>query len=80
MRTIVNRMAVAAVEERNGAGAGLPRLAALLVIALSLVLSGCVSGLPRVAEETKVVEEWGRCLHPQPAANILCLQLRRPPM
>ncbi len=78
MRTIVSPMAVAAVEERNVGVAGL-LWPVLLVIALSLVVSGCAPRLVQVADETKA-EEWGRCQHrSQPVgANILCFQLRQP--
>ncbi len=78
MRTIVNRMGVGAVEERNVGVAGLLR-PVLLVIALSLVVSSCAPRLVQVADESKA-EEWGRCQpRSQPVgANILCFQLRQP--
>jgi len=57
---------------------GLLRLAALAAIGLVVVLSGCASPRPRVADETKV-EEWGRCHRGQPSNfTVLCLQMRRP--
>ena len=49
----------------------------LLLMVVSLMLSGCASGLRRVADETRA-EEWGLCSHPQPGANIFCLEFRRP--
>lgn len=57
---------------------GLLRLAALAVIGLTLLLSGCAGQRPRVADETKL-EEWGRCHRGQPANfTVVCLQMRRP--
>jgi hypothetical protein len=57
--------------------AGLLRLAILTVIALSMLLSGCASPRPKIADETRV-EEWGLCARARPGANVLCLQTRRP--
>ena len=57
---------------------GLLRLAMLAVIGLSLLLSGCASARPRIADETKV-EEWGRCSHIHPVNfTVLCFQMRQP--
>ena len=50
--------------------------AAALVFAVVLV-TGCASPLPKIADETKV-EEWGRCRSAQPNFTVLCLQMRRP--
>ena len=50
-------------------GTGLDRLA--------LLIAGCASPRPRIADETKV-EEWGRCSQAQPHFTVLCLQMRRP--
>ena len=75
MRAIVSRTAVARIGQATWEWPG--RFAPLLVIVLSLMLSGCASGLVRAADEAKV-EEWGWCSHPEPGANILCLEVRRP--
>ena len=53
------------------------RLAGLALIGLALLVDGCASPRPRIADETKV-EEWGRCDQPQPHFTVLCLQMRRP--
>jgi len=53
-------------------------MASPVLIGLSLLLSGCASAHPRVADETKV-EEWARCGHSAPVRFIiLCLETRRP--
>ena len=77
MSAIVSRTAVARIGQATWEWPG--RFAPLLVIVLSLMLSGCASGLglPRAAGGAKV-EEWGWCSHPEPGANILCLEVRRP--
>jgi hypothetical protein len=57
---------------------GLLRLAALTMMAIATLLSGCAGKNPRVVDETKL-EEWGRCDRSRPpGANLLCLQLRQP--
>ena len=53
------------------------RLAGLAVIGLALLIEGCASPRPRIADETKV-EAWGRCSQAQPQFTVLCLQMRRP--
>ena len=70
MRAIVSRMPGLLRPTR-------PLRTLLLLIVVSLMLSSCASGLRRVTDEAKV-EEWGLCSHPQPGANILCLEFRRP--
>ena len=56
---------------------GPSRLAGLVLIGLALLIEGCASPRPHIADETKV-EEWGRCSQAQPHFTLLCLQMRRP--
>ena len=53
------------------------RLAGLALIGLALLIEGCASPRPRIADETKV-EAWGCCSQAQPQFTVLCLQMRRP--